>query len=234
MPSLKTVIHSPATLWFFTIATIAGILVGWLALPWKEWLTWFNHWIAGFGAWAIVIFALAYILAVIALVPTTPLTIAAGLAFGAWAFPLVLLVSTLGAAIAFVAARHFARDRVLEWVKRRPKLRVIDQVVANNSWKIVALIRLSPFLTFGLQNYLFGLSGVRSLPYVTASLVGIIPSTALCIYVGAAGHLMQGRARGGSLEWAMVIAGFVVLLALTIYTAHQAREKLLEAGIGRV
>lgn len=232
MPSLRTLIHSPVTLWFFLALTLATVAIGWFVLPMKEWLAVFNGWVAGMGLWGVMIFAAGYIVAVIALVPTTPLTIAAGLAYGAWGFPLVLVASIAGAELAFLAARHGARARVLEYVRRRPKLKIVDQVVARNSWKIVALIRLSPFLTFGLQNYLFGITGVRPGSYVSASLVGIIPSTALCIYVGAVGGVMQGPAHGGATRWLLIAAGFLLLLGITVYTAQQARAKLIEAGIG--
>jgi uncharacterized membrane protein YdjX (TVP38/TMEM64 family) len=234
MPSLRTILHSPYTLWFFVIATLAALALGWLALPLKEWLAVFNRWIDGYGAWGVVLFGVGYVVAVIVLVPTTPLTVAAGLAYGAWAMPLVLGASTLGATIAFFIARYFARERVKRYLQRRKQLHVVDRVVAENSWKVVALVRLSPFLTFGLQNYLFGVTGVRSWPYVTASLVGVIPSTALCIYVGAAGGVLQRATPAGALQWTLIGAGCLVLLVVTVYTARQARQKLLAAGIGDV
>jgi uncharacterized membrane protein YdjX (TVP38/TMEM64 family) len=232
MPSLRTILHSPATLWFFVVVTVLTLGLAWWLLPMKQWLASFNGWVAGLGAWGVAIFAAGYVIAVVALVPTTPLTIAAGLAYGFWGFPLVLVASITGAELAFLAARHGARGRVQAYLRKRPRLKVIDQVVTRNSWKIVALIRLSPFLTFGLQNYLFGVTGVRPAAYTSASLVGIIPSTALCIYIGAAGGVMQGPSHGGIVEWTLVGAGFLFLLAITIFTARQAREKLLEAGLG--
>ena len=45
---------------------------------------------------------------------------------------------------------------------------------------------------------------------------------------------MQHQGRGGAMEWTLVGAGFVFLLLLTVYTARQARSKLLEAGVGNV
>ena len=64
---------------------------------------------------------LAYVLVMVAVqvfcAPLSPAGIAAGIIFGLWrGFVTVEIATALGAALNFVAARHFARERVTRWL----------------------------------------------------------------------------------------------------------------------
>ena len=75
-----------------TAAGLAGILIAialaWFLLPAREWLEALIGWIRFHGAWGVLAFALAYVIVVVALAPAEIMSIAAGLIFGAWGFPL--------------------------------------------------------------------------------------------------------------------------------------------------
>lgn len=156
-------------LWLAAVVLLVGLTILWYAAPVKEWLQATEDQIKGLGALGPIVFGLGYIAAVVALVPAAPLTIAAGAAFGAWGFPLVVLAATLGATAAFLVARYVARERVAGFVQRRARLRAVDRAVAEDGWKVVALLRLSPLIPFNLQNYLFGVTDIPLRPYVAAS-----------------------------------------------------------------
>ena len=61
----------------------------------------------------------------------------------------------------------------------------VDEAVAHEGWKIVALTRLSPLFPFKLLNYAFGLTSVRVRDYVVASWAGTLPGTIVYVYLGS-------------------------------------------------
>ena len=74
-------------------------------------------WILELGPWGPVVFIALYAIAVVAAVPASVLTIAAGAMFGSvLGVASVSVASTLGAALAFAVARWFARDSVTRWL----------------------------------------------------------------------------------------------------------------------
>src|SRR5262245_10962626 len=119
------------------------------------------------GLWAPVLYGLFYAVAVVALVPASPLTILAGALFGPVVGVVVVsLASTTGAALAFLVARYLARNAVARRVQKDPRYAAIDRAIGEEGWKIVALLRLSPAVPFNLQNYLYGLTAIGFWPYV--------------------------------------------------------------------
>ena len=73
----------------------------------------FAAWVAGLGTLGPLVFAVAYVLATVLLVPGSLLTLAAGALFGVWRGTLiVLLAASTGACAAFLIARYAARERV--------------------------------------------------------------------------------------------------------------------------
>ncbi|KAG8083420.1 hypothetical protein GUJ93_ZPchr0015g6600 [Zizania palustris] len=114
-----------------------------------------------------------YVLAI----PAIPLTMSACLLFGSVTGTIIVSISgTLAAAVAFLIARYFARERILKLVEGNKKFLAIDKAIGENGFKVVTLLRLSPLLPFSLGNYLYGLTSVKFLPYVLGrhhSTVGI-------------------------------------------------------------
>lgn len=141
------------------------VLVGlWLLLPTGDWIATARRWITGLGPCGPVAFGILYIVATVALAPAAPLSVVAGLAFGGWGIPLVLITATTGASLAFLLARYLMRDHIRRFAEERPKLKAVDIAVGEEGWKIVALLRLSPLVPFNLQNYLFGVTKIGVLP----------------------------------------------------------------------
>jgi uncharacterized membrane protein YdjX (TVP38/TMEM64 family) len=87
---------------------------------------------------------------------------------------------------------------------RRRNPAALDQTVADEAWKLVFLLRLSPLIPFNLQNYLFGVTAIPFRQYVAATFVGIIPGAALYTYIGTLGNAAQ---EGGPAKWAFSAAG---------------------------
>jgi uncharacterized membrane protein YdjX (TVP38/TMEM64 family) len=191
----------------------------------------FEQWITSLGIWGPVIYGLFYVLAVVALVPVWTLTVAAGSLFGLVVGTItVSLASTTGAALAFLVARHLARGGVARKLEADPRFAAIDRAIQENGWKIVALLRLSPAVPFNLQNYLYGLTGIRFWPYVLTSWISMLPGTLLYIYLGYAGRVSLEAAAGGAAhwrspaEWAMFGVGLLATIGLTFYVTRLVRE----------
>lgn len=189
------------------------------------------EWIARLGPGAPVAFAALYLVVTVALLPAWLLTLGGGVVFGVVKGVAIVSVSaTLGAAAAFLIGRHFAR----EWISRKlagnARFRAIDDAVAREGWKIVLLVRLSPVLPFTLLNYAFGLTRVPFAHYVLASWIGMLPGTAMYVYVGSlAGSLAalgpSGRSRTPA-EWALFGVGLVATAAVTAFVTRLARRAL--------
>lgn len=217
-------------LWLATAAALlAAVAVGWSLLPLGEWLAGLRGWIVELGVAGVGLFAAIYVVAVVLLAPASLLTIAAGFAYGLWAVPVVMVSATIGAAAAFLIARHLARHTVRRVVESRREIAAIDRAVAAEGWKIVLLLRLSPVVPFGLQSYVLGVTAVPFLHFAAATFVGIIPATALYVYVGALGD-MEGEA--GALTWVFFGAGLLATAALVVLIARKAAAHLRQAGLG--
>ena len=100
----------------------------------------------------------------------------AGYAFGAWSGAAIALLSQIIACGAdFVWARAVGR----EFVNRRfgRVLRRVDGALAARPFIATLTFRLMPVGSNVLLNLAAGLSSVRALPFLAASLIGFIPQT---------------------------------------------------------
>ena len=164
---------------------LVGVTALWFLLPVREWIEGFQGWISELGALGVAVFVLLYVGVTVVLGPAWALTLVAGLAYGLWGLPLVVGAATLAACVAFLLGRHVARERVTKLVDDDRRLKALNRAVGQEGWKVVGLMRLSPVFPFGLQNYLFGVTDVAFVPYALATMLGILPGTALYVYIGS-------------------------------------------------
>src|SRR5262249_31088486 len=129
--------------WLGAIVAAAVLVFAFHELPVREWIARLPAWAAAHGWTGVLVFAAVYLLCALFFGPAWLVTLAIGLAYGfARGLPLVSAVSTLGAALAFLIARHLARGRVEELVRRKPALAAVDRAIGRHGWKIVFLLRL--------------------------------------------------------------------------------------------
>ncbi len=209
------------------VAALAALAAAYALLPVQVWSDAFRGWLEDLGAIGWVAFVVVYAIATLALVPGSLLTVAGGLAFGLWAFPLVIAGATLGAALAFLAGRHLVRNRVSARIEASPKLRAIDAAIAEEGWKVVGLLRLSPALPFSAQNWILGATRVDFWPYLAATFVGIMPGTLLYVWIASLG----AGGGGGAAKWTFFAVGIAATLAVTLLVGRKARAKLAEHGL---
>ena len=188
-------------------------------------------WITGLGPWGPAIFVLVYVVATVLMLPAVALTLGAGALFGvARAFVVVTMSATLGALAAFLVGRYLARGWVSRRIAASAPLGAIDEAVAREGWKIVALTRLSPAFPFGVLNYAFGLTRVPLRHYLPATVVGMMPGIALYAYLGSLAGDVAAAAAGGRArtpwEWALYALGFLATVAVTVFVTRMARTAL--------
>ena len=144
----------------------------------------FADWVSGKGAAGALLFGVGYIAAVVAFVPGSLLTIAAGTIFDlATGTTIVFVAATVGASVAFLVSRYLARPLLERRLAGNERFAAIDRAIGHEGRKIVFLLRLSPFFPFNLLNYALGLTTVRFRDYVVAS-TGMLPATLLFVYYG--------------------------------------------------
>ncbi len=188
-------------------------------------------WIDSLGWWGPIIFALVYIIATVAFIPGSILTLGAGVIFGVIQGSIYVFIgATIGATLAFLVGRYLARDWVSQKIAGNKKFKAIDEAVGQEGLKIVLLTRLSPVFPFNLLNYAFGITGVSLRDYFFGS-VGMIPGTIMYVYIGSlAGNIaMIGATEqptNPTIEWAIRIIGFIATVAVTVYVTKIAKKAL--------
>ena len=192
-------------------------------------------WIDSLGSLGAIACIVLYILATVAFLPGSILTLGTGVVFGIFFGTVYVFIgATLGAIAAFLVGRYLARDWIVQKIAGNQKFKAIDQAVGQEGFKIVLLTRLSPIFPFFLLNYAYGITGVSLKDYAIAS-VGMIPGTITFVYIGSlAGNLAtlgtQTPTVNPTLEWTIRIIGFMATVAVTIYVTKLAR-KALDAAV---
>ena len=193
------------------------------------------QWIDNLGAIAPIVFILIYIIATVAFLPGSILTLGAGVVFGIIQGSIYVFIgATIGATLAFLVGRYLARGWISKKIAGNQKFSAIDRAVGNEGLKIVLLTRLSPIFPFNLLNYGLGVTGVSLKDYVLGS-VGMIPGTIMYVYIGSlAGSIatIGGETQADAnpvAQWAIRIIGFIATVAVTLYVTKIARKALDES-----
>lgn len=220
-----------ALLWAGAAAVAAAPAAAvWSFVPVERLIGAFVGFVGSLGVWGVLAFALAYVGVVLLFGPASLLSVAAGVAYGLWAIPLVLAVATTAAAIAFLIARHLARDRVAAALERHPTLAAIGRAIDEEGWKVVGLIRLSPPIPFALASYAFGVTNVGFWTHALMTLVGIVPLTLVYVTLGALGHTLGTGAGDRTLHWTLLAVGLVAAAVAGTLVTLKARRALRAGG----
>jgi uncharacterized membrane protein YdjX (TVP38/TMEM64 family) len=184
-----------------------------------------REWIQSLGVLGPAVFGGLYILGVVAGIPGSALTVAAGGLFGSLlGVILVSLASTIGASFSFLIARYFARNAITGWLSKREKFKRLDVMTEEHGAMIVAVLRLIPIFPFNLLNYGFGLTRIPFWTYVFWSWLCMLPGTVLYVVgIDAVIQLIIQR----KVPWILfgVVAGVGVLLAVLVKFAGRQIKK---------
>lgn len=176
-----------------------------------------QQWVDQAGDAAPFLFIVVYAVGAVLFLPGSVLTLAGGALFG----PVLgtfynLTGATIGAALAFLAARYLASD----WAERQAggRLRQLKEGVEHEGWRFVAFTRLVPLFPFNLLNYALGLTRIRFTHYLLATYICMLPGAIAYTYLGYAGREAVGGGEGLAQK---------VLLALALLTAVAFLPRLI-------
>lgn len=160
-------------------------------------------------ATAAVFFAVYVVAAALSIPGALVLTLAAGAMFGlGWGLLLVSFASSLGALLAFLAARYLLRDGIQ--ARFGKSLAPINDGVRKDGTFYLLTLRLVPVFPFWLINLLMGLTPMGAGRFYLVSQLGMLAGTA--VYVNAGTQLAAIKSPGDILSPGLL--GSFVLLGL--------------------
>ncbi len=182
------------------------------------------------NTWTMILgFVGVYIVTVALSLPgATILTLTAGALFGTWVGLAVVNVgATVGATLAFLAARFLLRD----WVEEKfgDRLKPFNDGFEKNAINYILFLRLVPLFPFFLINLASGLTKVRMSIYFFGTLFGIMPGS--FVYCNAGSNLasinsLKDIASPGVLG-AFALLGVFALIP-TLYQKFKGRKGAVE------
>jgi uncharacterized membrane protein YdjX (TVP38/TMEM64 family) len=216
---------------FIIVAAVAGLLAAAWWLPIGPWTTRLADQARGTGAVGVVVFVAAYVVSTVALLPGSILTLAAGFVYGpVWGLAVASPASVAGATGAFLLGRTLLRDWAETKVGGSARAQAIDAAIEREGFKLVLLLRLSPLFPFNLLNYVLSLTRVPTGSYVLASFIGMLPGTAMYVYLGslapAAAELSSASPGGGAARTMLYVVGLLATVAVVVIGTRAARRAL--------
>ena len=173
------------------------------------------------GFWGPVLIVTLMTVAVVASpIPSAPIALAAGAAYGhVWGTVQVVIGAELEALIAFGLARVLGHD-----VLRRVFGDRVDAGLLGSQAALTVTVfasRLMPFVSFDMISYAAGLSRLHAWRFALATLAGIVPASFLLAHFG--GEAVSGDF--GRATWAILGLGLVTGLPVLWVALRQKPEK---------
>lgn len=140
-------------------------------------------------------------------------TVAGGLLFGTvLGTALAVVGSSSGAVILFLAARYAFADVVA--ARAAPLMARIRPRLERDGFLYLLAIRLVPVFPFWLVNLAAAGCGMRLVPFAGATLIGVIPGTAVFAAIGSG--LSDVLARGQAPDLTVILAPRILLPLLAL------------------
>ena len=169
--------------------------------------------------------------------PTYAQALLGGWVFGMWIGTPAALAGFTGAAVLGYAIAHYvSRDQVRNLISEDVRAQAIrDSLVGRGFWPtlgIVSLLRLPPNSPFALTNLVMASTGVKMMPYVLGTAIGMAPRTAVATVVAAMGAATGSRdLQELAQERGLMVVGaglvvMVIVLAIIGTIANRALERV--------
>jgi uncharacterized membrane protein YdjX (TVP38/TMEM64 family) len=146
----------------------------------------------GRGPEGIALFTLlAALCSGVGILPTFSQAILGGWVFGfAWGAPAALAGFAGGAIVGRAISLMVAGSAIAQMIDAKPRSRVIRDALVNADQRktllYVTLLRLPPNSPFAFMNLALTGSGVRTLPYIIGTVIGLAPRTLVAAWFAAA------------------------------------------------
>ena len=190
------------------------------------------------GWWGPVMLFALYLVTTVLMLPMWGFHVATGYAYGTLRSALFIAsTQAICAGAAFLCARHVAKPYITGLLDSYygEKYRAIDAAVARRGLYITVLLRLSPLIPFGINNYLCGCTEIKVWQWVLGTFLGVLPGTTTYCYLGSISKelMEEGDAdpTGLMLKKVMMAVQFSAGVAVCWYLNRLSVAALREAGI---
>ncbi|MBL3527157.1 MAG: TVP38/TMEM64 family protein [gamma proteobacterium endosymbiont of Lamellibrachia anaximandri] len=180
-------------------------------------------WVSAQGYWGpVMLIGLMAIAIIVNPIPSAPIALAAGAAFGhTWGTVYVVAGAAAGAMGAFWIARLLGYELMVRFFGNRLRLGWLGS--QNFLMGMVLVSRLIPFLSFDLVSYGAGLTSIKTWRFAFATLAGLIPMSFLLAHFG--GELTTSSLEQ-ALDTVLILGGLtlVPLIVTMLVKWHRRRE----------
>lgn len=217
-------------------ALVAGLIAAWFVFDLGAWLNFrtlvenreaLEAWVFAHPLLAGGIYVVAYMVVVALSLPAaTVFTLAGGFLFGRWlGVALVVLSASMGATLAFLAARFVVGGWVQQRFSGQRRFDAVNEGIRNNGFNYLLFLRLVPLFPFFLINLACALTRMPTRTFFFGTLLGIVPGS--FVYVNAGEELSRINSPGDILSTNMLVA--LALLGLfslvpVLYKRWRARR----------
>ncbi len=172
------------------------------------------------GVWGPALIVVLMIIAVVASpLPSAPIALAAGAAYGHFAGTVYVAIGAeLGAMIAFLIARCLGRGAVVRLLGDKADFGLLGS--QNVLTMIVFTSRLLPFVSFDAMSYAAGLSKLHLWRFLLATFAGIIPASFLLAHFGS--EVMSGEF--SEVEWLVLGLGFLTAMPILLVALKRGKS----------
>lgn len=215
-------------LWFrfFLLAALIGALaVAYFQVKDSSWFVmlrdpaYLRHEVEQLG-WQgpLMLIALMMLAIVFSPLPSAPIAMAAGMAYGhSWGTLYVVIGAEIGALIAFGLTRWLGGERIRRWFGEKLSVGLFGSQMRLMA--TVFLLRLLPFVSFDVVSYAAGLTPMTWWRFALATLAGVAPISFLLAHFGES--LPAGEIE--TMALAILLLG-VLTLASVFYARRKAKR----------
>jgi uncharacterized membrane protein YdjX (TVP38/TMEM64 family) len=172
------------------------------------------------------------IIAISIFIPSTLFTVSGGFLFS---FPIALLYAIIfyigSSTITFFVTRILLRDYLEEKIKENKSLGDLNSVLKSEKtftqkdWlELVILTRISPVYPFNLINAFWAITQIDYPTYLIGTLIGVLPTTILEIYIGSLSHSLQEA--HSSKNKVLLVLSIIFSLAISYFITKFVKNKV--------
>jgi len=167
----------------------------------------------------LVIIGFFMIAVVINPLPSAPIALAAGFAYGhTWGTVYVVIGSVTGAFIAFIIARLLGHDILYRWFGEKLKMGLLGSQLGLMG--MIVVLRLLPFISFDIVSYAAGLTNITWWRFLLATTVGIVPTSFLLAHFGSE----MGTGDPARIGVTVLLLGFMTVIPVLVKVVMDRRK----------
>mmetsp|Transcript_17818 Transcript_17818/g.28846 ORF Transcript_17818/g.28846 Transcript_17818/m.28846 type:complete len:244 (+) Transcript_17818:335-1066(+) len=185
------------------------------------------------GAMGPVYVFLIYLVTTVFMLPLWGFHMTCGWVYGTVKSALLISVTqALCSGAAFSMSRYVVGPYIRSFLVKRygKKFEAIDKAVGREGLKITILLRLSPIIPFGMNNYVCGITEMKLWEFVFGTWVGVLPGTTTYCYLGSLGKTALDNGTT-PVQRVIMVVGFIAAIWTIKFMSDLATKALKDAGI---